>query len=51
MTFVADELLGYAGNGIGTTTTFVSVALARRGHDVSVLCAGPPRNGPVTAEW
>jgi len=51
VTFVADELLGYAGNGIGTTTTFVSVALARRGHDVSVLFAGPPRNGPVTAEW
>ena len=51
MTFVADELLGYAGNGIGTTTTFVSVALARRGHDVTVLFAGPPRNGPVPAEW
>jgi glycosyltransferase involved in cell wall biosynthesis len=51
VTFVADELLGYAGNGIGTTTTFVSVALARRGHDVTVLFAGPPRNGPATAEW
>jgi glycosyltransferase involved in cell wall biosynthesis len=51
VTFVADELLGYAGNGIGTTTTFVSVALARRGHDVAVLFAGPPRNRPVTAEW
>src|SRR5436190_307990 len=51
VTFVADELLGYAGNGIGTTTTFVSVALARRGHDVTVLFAGPPRSGPVTAEW
>jgi glycosyltransferase involved in cell wall biosynthesis len=51
VTFVADELLGYAGNGIGTTTTFVSVALARRGHDVTILFAGPPRNGPVTAEW
>ena len=51
MTFVADELLGYAGNGIGTTTTFVSLALARRGHDVTVLFAGPPRNGPVTAVW
>ncbi len=43
MTFVADELLGYAGNGIGTTTTFVSLALARSGHDVEVLFAGPPR--------
>jgi glycosyltransferase involved in cell wall biosynthesis len=51
VTFVADELLGYAGNGIGTTTTFVSVALARRGHDVTVLFAGPPREGPVTPEW
>jgi glycosyltransferase involved in cell wall biosynthesis len=51
VTFVADELLGYAGNGIGTTTTFVSVALARRGHDVTVLFAGPPRSGPVTPEW
>jgi glycosyltransferase involved in cell wall biosynthesis len=51
VTFVADELLGYAGNGIGTTTTFVSVALARRGHDVTVLFAGPQRTGPVTAEW
>src|SRR4051794_2854466 len=35
--FVADELLGYAGNGIGTTTTFVSVALARMGYDIEVL--------------
>jgi glycosyltransferase involved in cell wall biosynthesis len=51
VTFVADELLGYAGNGIGTTTTFVSVALARRGHDVTVLFAGPPREGPVSPEW
>ena len=49
--FVADELLGYAGNGIGTTTTFVSVALARLGHRVEVLFAGPPRNGPVEPEW
>jgi glycosyltransferase involved in cell wall biosynthesis len=51
VTFVADELLGYAGNGIGTTTTFVSLALARRGHDVEVLFAGAPRTGPVTPEW
>ena len=51
MTFVADELLGYAGNGIGTTTTFVSVALARRGHDVTILFAGPPRHGAVATEW
>ena len=51
VTFVADELLGYAGNGIGTTTTFVSVALARMGHSVEVLFAGPPPNGPVDPEW
>ncbi len=29
----------------------MSVALARSGHDVSVLFAGPPRSAPVTAEW
>jgi len=49
--FVADELLGYAGNGIGTTTTFVSLALARRGYDIEVLFAGRPPDGPVEAEW
>jgi glycosyltransferase involved in cell wall biosynthesis len=49
--FVADELLGYAGNGIGTTTTFVSLALARMGHDVGVLFAGPPPAAPVDPEW
>jgi glycosyltransferase involved in cell wall biosynthesis len=51
VTFVADELLGYAGNGIGTTTTFVSVALARRGYDVQVLFAGTPTMKPVEPEW
>jgi len=49
--FVADELLGYAGNGIGTTTTFVSLALARRGYDVQVLFAGTPPATPVDPEW
>ena len=49
--FVADELLGYAGNGIGTTTTFIAVALARAGHHVEVLFAGPPRDAPVDPEW
>jgi glycosyltransferase involved in cell wall biosynthesis len=49
--FVADELLGYAGNGIGTTTTFVSVALARRGYDVRVLFAGTPPTTRVEPEW
>ena len=49
--FVADELLGYAGNGIGTTTTFVSLALARVGHSVEILFAGPAPAGPVDAVW
>jgi glycosyltransferase involved in cell wall biosynthesis len=49
--FVADELLGYAGNGIGTTTTFVSLALARMGYDVQVLFAGAAPVGAVDAEW
>jgi glycosyltransferase involved in cell wall biosynthesis len=49
--FVADELLGYAGNGIGTTTTFVSLALARRGYDVRVVFVGTPPTEPVEAEW
>src|SRR3954452_15830434 len=51
LAFVADELLGYAGNGIGTTTTFVSLALARRGYDVQVLFVGEPPAKPVEAEW
>ncbi len=49
--FVADELLGYAGNGIGTTTTFVSLALARTGHSVEVLFVGRAPTGPVDPEW
>jgi glycosyltransferase involved in cell wall biosynthesis len=49
--FVADELLGYAGNGIGTTTTFVSVALARAGHRVEIYFAGASPSGPVEPEW
>jgi glycosyltransferase involved in cell wall biosynthesis len=49
--FVADELLGYAGNGIGTTTTFVSLALARAGHDVEVLFVGRAPTGPIDPEW
>jgi glycosyltransferase involved in cell wall biosynthesis len=49
--FVADELLGYAGNGIGTTTTFVSLALSRAGHSVQVLYVGPPPTGPIDPEW
>jgi glycosyltransferase involved in cell wall biosynthesis len=49
--FVADELLGYAGNGIGTTTTFVCLALARLGYDVDVLFAGAAPSRPVKPEW
>jgi glycosyltransferase involved in cell wall biosynthesis len=49
--FVADELLGYAGNGIGTTTTFVSLALARKGHDVEILFAGRRSDEAVDPEW
>jgi glycosyltransferase involved in cell wall biosynthesis len=49
--FVADELLGYAGNGIGTTTTFVSLALARMGYDVEVLFAGASPTNQVEPEW
>jgi glycosyltransferase involved in cell wall biosynthesis len=49
--FVADELLGYAGNGIGTTTTFVSLALARAGHDVEVLFVGAAPSEPIQPEW
>lgn len=49
--FVADELLGYAGNGIGTTTTFVSLALARMGHSVEVLYVGPTPTSPIDPEW
>jgi glycosyltransferase involved in cell wall biosynthesis len=48
---VADELLGYAGNGIGTTTTFVSLALGQMGYDVEVLFAGAPPTKPVEPEW
>src|SRR6266540_6641910 len=49
--FVADELLGYAGNGIGTTTTFVSLALARAGHDIEILFVGTAPSGPIEPEW
>lgn len=49
--FVADELLGYAGNGIGTTTTFVSLALARTGQAVEVFFVGSPPTGPIAPEW
>ena len=51
VTFVADELLGYAGNGIGTTTAFVSLALARVGYDVEVLFAGRARAASGDAQW
>src|SRR5919108_1660182 len=51
VTFVADELLGYAGNGLGTTTTFLAVALARLGHRIEVLFLGKPPRDPIDPEW
>lgn len=48
---VADELLGYVRDGLGTTTTFVAVALARMGHQVEVLYLGSTPEGTVTPEW
>jgi glycosyltransferase involved in cell wall biosynthesis len=48
---VAEELLGYVRNGLGTTTTFVAVALARLGHAVDVLYLGPTPTGPIDPEW
>lgn len=51
VTFVADELLGYAPNGIGTTTTFLSLALARVGHRVRVLYLGENVKKPIDPEW
>src|SRR5918994_6773102 len=48
---VAEELLGYVRNGLGTTTTFVAVALARIGHAVEVLYLGPSPTGPIDPEW
>ena len=52
VTLVADELLGYVRTGgIGTATSFLALALARSGHEVDVLYAGPdgPASGP--GEW
>ncbi len=51
ITLVADELLGYAGNGLGAATTFLAVALARMGHEVEVLYFGKTPTGPVDSEW
>src|SRR6266511_965172 len=51
VTFVADELLGYVRDGIGTTTTFLSVALARMGHRVEVLYLAPRPVGRIDPEW
>jgi O-antigen biosynthesis protein len=51
ITLVADELLGYAGNGLGTATTFLAVALARVGHRVEVLYVGQIPTRPLDLEW
>jgi glycosyltransferase involved in cell wall biosynthesis len=51
ITLVADELLGYARNGLGTTTSFLALAFARLGHQVEVLFLGPPPAAPIDREW
>jgi glycosyltransferase involved in cell wall biosynthesis len=52
ITLVADELLGYGrAGGLGTATSFLAVALARRGHDVEALyIAETPEDRPAP-EW
>ena len=48
VTLVAGELLGYVRTGgLGTATTFLSLALARMGHAVDVLYTGAPPSDPV----
>src|SRR5215468_7109067 len=52
ITLVADELLGYVRTGgIGTATTYLAVALGRRGHDVELLYTGGPPGAPMTEAW
>jgi O-antigen biosynthesis protein len=51
ITLVAGELLGYARNGLGTTTSFLALAFARLGHEVDVLFLGPPPAAPIDREW
>src|SRR5207244_9574112 len=51
VTLVADEALGYVRTGgLGTATTFLSVALARMGHQVELLFTGDPRGVPPATE-
>jgi len=52
ITLVADELLGYVRTGgIGTATTYLAVALGRRGHDVELLYTGDPPDATMTETW
>jgi glycosyltransferase involved in cell wall biosynthesis len=52
ITLVAVEILGYVRTGgLGTATSHLAVALARRGHDVEVLYVGPPPTAPIEPEW
>ena len=52
ITVVTRELLGYVRvGGAGTATTYLAVALARRGHPVDVLYVGDLPADPMTAEW
>ena len=41
VTLIAGELLGYVrAGGVGTSTTFLALAMARAGHSVEVLYIG-----------
>jgi glycosyltransferase involved in cell wall biosynthesis len=52
VTLVADELLGYGRHGgLGTATSFLTLALARIGHQVEVLYVGAQPSTPVGGEW
>ena len=52
ITLVTDELLGFVRTGgIGTATTYLSVALARLGHRVELLAVGDPPARAMPDEW
>ena len=52
ITLVADEVLGFVRTGgIGTATTFLSVALARMGHEVELLYVADPPTAPMAHDW
>jgi glycosyltransferase involved in cell wall biosynthesis len=52
ITLVTDELLGFVRTGgIGTATTYLSIALARLGHTVELLAVGDPPLRAMPDEW